>query len=72
LALAVQRGSSRTIWTFTKKDGIFTTPEEAVLHRVEADKAGKAVVFFHDLMHDGEPLKGWVTSKMVVPDRDYV
>lgn len=38
-------------------DGIFTTPDDAVLHRVEADKAGKAVVFFHDLMHDGEPLK---------------
>lgn len=39
------------------EDGIFTTPDDAILHRVEADKAGKAVVFFHDLMHDGEPLK---------------
>ena len=36
--------------------GIFTTSESDVLHRVEADKAGKASVFFHDLMHDGEPL----------------
>lgn len=37
--------------------GLVTTPEEAVTHRVEADRAGKAVVFFHDLMHDGEPLR---------------
>ena len=37
--------------------GIFTTADDDVLHRVEADKHGKAVVFFHDLMHDGEPLK---------------
>ena len=27
-----------------------------VLYRVESDKAGKAAVFFHGLMHDGEPL----------------
>ena len=39
------------------QNGILTTSEEDVLHRVEADKAGKAVVFLHDLMHDGEPLK---------------
>ena len=38
-------------------DGLFTTSDDDVLHRVEADKAGKAVVFLHDLMHDGEPLK---------------
>lgn len=40
-----------------EKDEIFTTPDEDVLHRIEADKAGKAVVFLHNLMHDGEPLK---------------
>lgn len=28
-----------------------------VLHRVEADKAGKAVLFFDELMHDGEALE---------------
>ena len=34
----------------------FTTRPEDVLQQVESDKAGKAVIFFHDLMHDGEPL----------------
>lgn len=38
-------------------DGIFSTSDSDVLHRVEAEKAGTASVFFHDLMHDGEPLK---------------
>lgn len=38
------------------EDGIFTTNESDVLFKVEADKAGKTSVFFHDLMHDGEPL----------------
>lgn len=37
--------------------GIYTAEEEDVLYKVESDKKGKAVVFFHDLMHDGEPLK---------------
>jgi hypothetical protein len=39
------------------EEGIYSTPECDVLHRVEAEKAGTASVFFHDLMHDGEPLK---------------
>jgi len=57
------------------KDGIYTTPDDAVLHRVEADKAGKAVVFFHDLMHDGEPLKDgsppkWLFRTEVMYERD--
>ena len=34
----------------------FCAPAAAVLHRVEADRAGKAVVFLHGYMHDGEPL----------------
>lgn len=42
---------------YENAEGIFTTPDCDVLYRVEADKAGKASVFFHDLMHDGEPLK---------------
>ena len=57
------------------RDGIFTTPEDCVLHKVEADKAGKAVVFFHDLMHDGEPLKEgsppkWLFRTEVMYERD--
>jgi len=56
-------------------DGIYTTPNDAVLHRIEADKAGKAVVFFHDLMHDGEPLKDgsppkWLFRTEVMYERD--
>lgn len=56
-------------------DGLFTTPEVDVLHRVEADKAGKAVVFFHDLMHDGEPLKEgsppkWLFRTEILFERD--
>jgi len=39
------------------KDGVHTSPEDAMLHRVEANKAGKVVVFFHDLMHGGKLLK---------------
>ena len=38
-------------------DGIFSTPECHVLHRVEAEIAGSASVFFHDLVHDGKSLK---------------
>lgn len=57
------------------QDGIFTTSEEDVLHRVEADKAGKAVVFLHDLMHDGEPLKDgsppkWIFRTKIIYERD--
>merc|ERR1712154_138579 len=57
------------------EDGLFTTREEDVLHRVEADKSGKAVVFFHDLMHDGEPLKEgsapkWIFHAQVIFERD--
>lgn len=58
-----------------EQDGIFTTPDDAILHRVEADKAGKAVVFFHDLMHDGEPLKEgsppkWLFRTEIMYERD--
>ena len=35
---------------------LFTINERDVLLKVQADKAGKAVVFLHGLMHDGEPL----------------
>ena len=57
------------------QNGILTTSEEDVLHRVEADKAGKAVVFLHDLMHDGEPLKAgsppkWLFRSEVMFERD--
>ena len=34
----------------SEQNGVLTTPEEDVLHWVEA---GKAVVFLQDLMHDG-------------------
>mmetsp|Transcript_9484 Transcript_9484/g.13947 ORF Transcript_9484/g.13947 Transcript_9484/m.13947 type:complete len:274 (-) Transcript_9484:232-1053(-) len=56
-------------------EGIFTTAEKDVLHRIEADKAGKAVVFFHDLLHDGEPLKQgsppkWVFRTEIMYERD--
>lgn len=55
--------------------GIFTTREEDVLHRVEADKAGKAVLFLHDMMHDGEPLKEgsafkWIFRTEIIYERD--
>jgi hypothetical protein len=58
------------------EDGIFSTSEDDVIHRVEANKAGKAVVFFHDLMHDdGEPLKEgsppkWMFRTEIMFERD--
>ena len=60
---------------FQREDGLFTTPEEDILHRIEADKAGKAVLFLHDLMHDGEPLKEgsppkWFFTTDVTFERD--
>jgi len=57
-------------------NGLFTViNEDDVLHRVEADKQGKAVVFFHDLMHDGEPLKPgsapkWLFRTEIIFERD--
>merc|ERR1712013_731865 len=49
---------------YTDENGsIITTRESDVSHRVESNRAGKAVVFFHDLMHDGEPLKVGSPSK---------
>lgn len=56
-------------------EGIFSTPECDVLHRVEAEKAGTASVFFHDLMHDGEPLKQgsppkWLFRTEIMYQRD--
>ncbi|CAB9513679.1 Inherit from NOG: P4Hc [Seminavis robusta] len=49
--------------------------EKHVLARVESDKAGKAVVFFHGLMHDGEPLASddepkWIYRALVYYRRD--
>lgn len=57
------------------KNGLFTTTDDDVLHRIEADKAGKGVLFFHDLMHDGEPLKEgspykWLFHTQVIYERD--
>eukprot|EP00980_Cylindrotheca_fusiformis_P028985 scaffold22688_cov172-Cylindrotheca_fusiformis.AAC.3 len=57
------------------QNGIFTSDESDVLHRVEAEKAGTASVFFHDLMHDGEPLKEgsppkWIFRTEVMYERD--
>mmetsp|Transcript_21200 Transcript_21200/g.44509 ORF Transcript_21200/g.44509 Transcript_21200/m.44509 type:complete len:272 (-) Transcript_21200:101-916(-) len=56
-------------------DGIFSTAESDVLHRVEAERAGTASVFFHDLMHDGEPLKEgsppkWLFRTEIMYERD--
>lgn len=56
-------------------DGIFSTSECDVLHRVEAEKAGTASVFFHDFMHDGEPLKEgsppkWLFRTEIMYQRD--
>ncbi|CAJ1936489.1 unnamed protein product [Cylindrotheca closterium] len=56
-------------------DGIFSTSESDVLHRVEAEQAGTASVFFHDLMHDGEPLKTgsppkWLFRTEIMYQRD--
>ena len=44
-------------------------------HTVEADKAGKSVLFLHDLKHDGEPLQEgsppkWFFRTDVVFERD--
>ncbi len=55
--------------------GIFTAEEDDIICKVDADKAGKAVVFFHDLMHDGEPLKDgsppkWLFRTEVMFERD--
>lgn len=57
------------------EDGIFSTDELDVLHKVEAERAGTASVFFHDLMHDGEPLKRgsppkWLFRTEVMYERD--
>ncbi len=59
----------------SEQDEIFTTRDEDVLHRVEADKRGKAVIFLHNLMHDGEPLKAgsppkWLFRSEVMFERD--
>lgn len=58
-----------------EEGGKFSTPDDAVLHRIEADCAGKAIVFRHGLMHDGEPLqKGsppkWLFHTEVMFERD--
>lgn len=49
--------------------------KEDVLHRIESDSAGRAVVFFHGLMHDGEPLAEgsppkWIFRALVYYKRD--
>lgn len=58
-----------------EEKGIFTAKEDDILCCVDANKAGKAVVFFHDLMHDGEPLKDgsppkWLFRTEVLYERD--
>ena len=60
---------------YLNEEGIYSTSECDVLHRVEAEKAGTASVFFHDLMHDGEPLKEgsppkWLFRTEVMYQRD--
>lgn len=45
------------------------------MHRVVAEEAGTASVFFHDLMHDGEPLKKgsppkWLFRTEIMYERD--
>lgn len=57
------------------QEDIFNVTEEDVLHRVEADHAGKAVIFFHNLLHDGEPLNEgsspkWVYRSLIYYKRD--
>lgn len=57
------------------EDGIYSAAECDVLHRVEAERAGTASVFFHDLMHDGEPLKRgsppkWLFRTEIMYERD--
>uniref|UniRef100_A0A7S4W0D2 Fe2OG dioxygenase domain-containing protein n=1 Tax=Ditylum brightwellii TaxID=49249 RepID=A0A7S4W0D2_9STRA len=42
--------------SFKDEEGRFAPMPGSITHRVEANKAGKAVIFFHGLMHDGEPL----------------
>lgn len=39
--------------------------DEDVIHRVESDKHGRSVVFFHGLMHDGEPLAEGSPAKYI-------
>lgn len=56
-------------------DNLFIVKEEDVIMKVEADKAGKAIVFLHGLMHDGEPLEPdsppkWLYRVMVNYRRD--
>lgn len=50
--------------------------DEHVLYRVESDKAGKAVIFHHGLLHDGEPLAAadsppkWIFRALVYYQRE--
>jgi len=58
----------------TDERGRFTTPESDVQHRVRPER-GAAVVFFHGLMHDGEPLAvgappKWLFRTEVMYQRD--
>lgn len=58
-----------------EQGGKFSTPDDAVLHRIEADCAGKAIVFRHGLMHDGELLKQgsppkWLFRTEIMFERD--
>jgi len=63
------------VGVYMNEHGKITSPEDTILYRVEADKAGKAVIFFHDHMHDGEPLKEgsppkWLFRSEVMFERD--
>jgi 2OG-Fe(II) oxygenase superfamily len=56
--------------------GRFAPAPGSVLHTVAADTAGKAVVFFHGLLHDGEPIdpkcpvEKWIYRTDIMYERD--
>ena len=39
------------------ENGRIRSPKEFVIAKVHSDEAGKAVIFTHDLLHEGEPLE---------------
>mmetsp|Transcript_12907 Transcript_12907/g.31391 ORF Transcript_12907/g.31391 Transcript_12907/m.31391 type:complete len:293 (-) Transcript_12907:873-1751(-) len=39
------------------KNGRLRSPKEFVIAKVHSDEAGKALIFTHDLLHEGEPLE---------------
>ena len=58
-----------------REDDLWLSPEDSVRHRIEADQAGKALMFLHDLMHDSEQLQEgdppkWIFRTDIVFERD--